>query len=155
MILLCFLVALIGCMHDRPSRVAASDFQSPRLERELNFYIAAHPSHATNHFYVGATKLDHGQLIEALVYWKEERILLPYTELEADAPHDVFAWQGHELKLDRDTVDAPEDIAGSTYLVTHRQWAEWAEQCISKGKPYCVLATDAHRAFPPPNAAQR
>jgi hypothetical protein len=154
-ILLLLLVLPVGCAEDRPLRVAASDFQSRRIERELHSYVAAHPLHATNHFYVGATKLDHGELIEALVYWKEERVLLPYTELEANATHEAFAWQGHELKLDRDTVDTPEEIAGSTYLATHWQWAKWVGQCISKGKPYRVLATDARCAFPAESAAQK
>jgi hypothetical protein len=154
MILLSFAM-LTGCVHDEPSRVVASDFQSRRIERELNFYVATHPSHATNHFYVGATRVNHGQLIEAFIYWKEERILLPYTELEVDASHDAFAWQGHELKLGRDTVDTPEDIAGSTYLQTHRQWAEWVEQCIAKGRAYTVMVTDARRAFPTESTIQR
>lgn len=126
----------------------ASDFRSQRIERELNFYVAAHPLHATNHFYVGATKLDHGKLVEAIVYWKEERTLLPYSELNADATHDIFAWQGHESKLDRDTVDTPDEIGTSNYLETHKQWTIWVEQCISNGKLYCVMRTDAQRSFP-------
>lgn len=71
-----------------------------------------------------------------------------YVELEADAQHDIFAWPNDQLKLDRDTVDTQEEIGTSSYLETHRTWVEWMEGCIRKGKPYCVLATDARRMFP-------
>jgi hypothetical protein len=129
------------------TRITASQFRSERIKRELDFYVATHLLHPVNHFYVGATKVDHGRLNEALVYWKEERLLLPYTELNADASHDIFAWQGHELKLDRDTVDTPDEIAGSDYLITHRQWVGLMEECISMGKLYCVFAKDAEGRF--------
>jgi hypothetical protein len=154
-IILILVALLVSCAHERPLTVAASDFHSPRIERELNFYVATHPLHSTNHFYVGPTKIDHGELIEALVYWKEERTILSYRELEADALHDIFAWGGHELKLDRDTVDTPEEIAGSNYLETHRQWVDWMEQCISRGKLCCVLAEDARRMFPAEGANRK
>jgi hypothetical protein len=137
---------LAGCAHQRAA--ITSNFRSPRIERELNYYVANFSSHETNHFYVCATKLERGQLLKAIVYWKEERTLLDYGELEPDARHDIFAWGPHELKLDRDTVDTQEEVGTSDYLETHRTWVEWMEQCIRKGKPYCVLATDARRVFP-------
>jgi hypothetical protein len=124
-----------------------SEFQSGRIERELNFYVATHPLYPINHFYVGATKLDHGQLLQALVYWKEERVLLDYNELEAGSSRDIFAWGPHEAKLNRDTVDKPEEVAGSNYLMTHREWVDLMEHCVSNGKLYCVSAADAQRMF--------
>lgn len=134
-----------GIMH-----VVGSDFRSPKIERELKFYVANFSTYQTNHFYVGPTELDHGQLVKALVYWKEPRILMDYGELTDDAPEgtEIFAWQGHHLKLGRDTVDTGEDIGGSTYLETHRQWVDWMEQCISKGKQYVVTLDAATNAFP-------
>ena len=151
LIIMTFLLA--GCARSADSgimHVLASDFRSPRVERELKFYVANYSTHATNHFYVGATKLDRGQLVTALVYWKEPRILMNYGELTDDAPEgsENFAWQGHHLKLGRDTVDTPQDGYGSTYLVTHRQWVDWMEQCISKGKLYVVTLDAATNAFP-------
>jgi hypothetical protein len=129
--------------------VIGSDFHSQSITRCLDYYVAEYSQHATNHFYVGALKIDHGQLVRALVYWKEEQTLLDYGELAVDAPKgaEVFAWE-HQLKLGRDTVDTPEDIGGSTYLVTHRDWVDWMDQCISNGRPYCVLRSDARRLFP-------
>ncbi|HEY1788545.1 MAG TPA: hypothetical protein VGJ73_10335 [Verrucomicrobiae bacterium] len=92
----------------------------------MDYYVAHFSSHATNHFYVGAVEVDHGRLVRALVYWKEERTILDYSELAEDAPKgsEIEAWH-YPLKLDRDTVDTPEDIAGSNYLETQRQWVDW------------------------------
>jgi hypothetical protein len=134
---------------DRLMHVVPSDFRSQSIMRCLDYYVAHFSPHATNHFYVGAVELDRGQLVRALVYWKEERTLLDYSELAADAPKgaEVEAWH-HGLKLDRDTVDTEADIAGSTYLVTHRVWVDWMEQCISSGRPYCILLSDARGLFP-------
>jgi len=144
------ILLLVGCARVQLLDVKTSPYKAPRLERELNFFVANYSSHETNHFYVGATTIKHGELWSAWVYWKEERTLLPYTELVADAPEgaESLAWRGHDLKLDRDTVDTGDDIGGSNYLETHRQWVDWMEQCISKGKPYCVLMTDAKKVFP-------
>lgn len=131
-------------------RVIRSGFRSPKIEHELNFYVANFSTYATNHFYVGATELDHGNLVKALVYWKEPRIILDYGELMDDAPEgaEIFAWQGNHLKLGRDTVDTPEDIGGSTYLETHRQWVDWMEQCINHGKPCVITLNEATNSFP-------
>jgi hypothetical protein len=122
---------------------------SKKVERALKFYVARFSTHATNHFYVGVTKLDRKEPLTALVYWKEARLLMDYGELEDDAPAraEIFALN-HPLKLDRDTVDTPEDIAGSTYLATHRQWVTWMEQCISKGGLYVITLDEASSLFP-------
>ena len=142
---------LAGCAHIQTLDVKTASYKAPRLERELDFFVSNYSTHETNHFYVGATTINHGQLWSAWVYWKEERTLMTYEELSVDAPEgaEALAWTDHyDLKLDRDTVDTPEDGYGSMYLETHRQWVDWMEQCISKGKPYCVLKVDARKVFP-------
>jgi hypothetical protein len=141
---------LTGCAHNELLHVTDSDFHSRQIERELNFYVANFSTYATNHFYVGETKTERGELVTALVYWKEPRILMNYGDLNNDVPAgaEIFAWLGHHLKLDRDTVDTPEDIAGSTYLATHRQWVDWMEQCLSKGKMYVVTLDEATKIYP-------
>lgn len=159
---LCLAVAVVlagaGChtADEKLLHVTGSDFRSQRIERELNFYVANFSTYPTNHFYVGATEVDRGELVEALVYWKEARVLLPYGELAADAPNgtEIFAWQGHHLKLGRDTVDTGEDIGGSTYLETHRQWVDWMEQCIAKGKLYVVTTNEAVKLYPEADRAK-
>lgn len=149
-VVILFSLLLAGCADDK--LVVTSNFSSPRLGRELNYWVANFSSHETNHFYVGATKRDHGQLVEAEVYWKEERTLMAYDELEPDAWADIEAWPSMEqLKLDQDTVDTPEEIGTSSYLVTHREWVDWMEQCIKKGRGYCVLKSDALRVAPSGN----
>jgi len=144
---------LVGCARNPDNgimHVVDSDFRSQKIDRELKFYVANFSTHATNHFFIGATKLDHGQLVTALVYWKEPRILMDYGELTDDTPEgaEIFAWRGHHLKLGRDTVDTLKDGYGSTYLETHRQWVDWMEQCISKGKPYVITLDEATNLFP-------
>jgi hypothetical protein len=151
--LILFLVLLAGCARSANNGVmcvVASDFHSPKIERELKFYVANFSTYPTNHFYVEATEVNHGELVKALVCWKEARMLLPYSELADDAPDgaEIFAWQAPHLKLVRDTVDTAEDIGGSTYLETHRQWVDWMEQCISKGKLYVVTLNEATNLFP-------
>ena len=148
-------VLLTGCAgstDDSYVQVVASDFHSPKIERELKFYVANFSTHATNHFYVGATKLDRGDLVAALAYWKEARILLNYDELVGDTNalngHEMEAWPLPHWKLDRDTVDTPEDIDGSTYVITHHQWVDWMEQCISEGKLYVISLDEATNLFP-------
>ena len=92
--LLTMIAATTGCIRDRPLYTAAPGFNLPRIERELNFYVATHSLRATNHFFAYPTEFQHGEPIRAMVYWKEERTLLPYNELEPDSMHDVLAWRG-------------------------------------------------------------
>lgn len=147
--LLLFTLLLAGCARDK--WVVTSNFHSPRIERELNYYAANFSSHETNHFYVVGTRLHHGLLIEGEVYWKEERTIMRYAELEPDSWADMEAWPNDQLKLDRDTVDTQEEADTSSYTETHRTWVEWMERCITRGKPYFVLKSEALRVAPSGN----
>jgi hypothetical protein len=142
-VLLFTVTMIVGCAQNSAFK-PSSNLKFPRMERELNYYVATHPFHATNHFFVYSSDWP----TSAEVYWKEERTILHYNELEPDAVHDVFAWNGREVKLDRDTVDTQEEIGGSDYLETHRDWAESVQRCISKGKRFSILKADAQRFFP-------
>lgn len=154
--ILLLIVALAGgCASHRSWHDKNANLKLPRIEHELNFYVATHPWHATNNFYVYPTDFRHGEPLRATVYWKEERTLLSYAELEADATHDILAWSGHDLKLDRDTVDTSDEIGGSNYLETHRQWVESMERCVFKGREFRILATDAQRVFPNQQVEQK
>jgi|SRR6185437_793477 len=133
-----------GSLHILPGIV-----RSKKVDRALGFFAANFSTHATNHFYVAATHLDRAEPLTASVYWKEARLLMDYGELADDAPDaaEIFALS-HPLKLDRDTVDTPEDIAGSTYLETHRQWVAQMERCISIGTLYVIRLDEATNRFP-------
>jgi hypothetical protein len=156
--LLAFVVLLTGCAHQSQSgvmRVIAADYRSPRIERCLSYWATYNAEdytlHPTNHFYVGATEIRRGELIAALVYWKEERTILFYEGLNDWMPlegQEVMAWRGGGLKLGRDTVDTIEDIGGSSYLQPHRQWVDWMDQCISKGKLYVIALDEATKMCP-------
>lgn len=121
-------------------------FSAPWIDRDLRYWTASYSSHATNHFYVGATELHNGRLENGLVYWKEERTIIFVGEPNPDAA-ECMTW-GHALKLDRDTVDVPEDGQGSTYLEPHRVWVTWMEECISRGRLYTVALDEARRNYP-------
>lgn len=130
-----------GLMH-----VIGRDFNALWIERDLQYWTACFSVHRTNHFYVGATELDHGRLRRALVYWKEERTIIDVGEPTEDAT-ECMTWH-HPLKLDRDTVDTADDVAGSTFLEPHRVWVTWMEECISRGRPYVVALDEARRRYP-------
>jgi hypothetical protein len=49
---------------------------------------------------------------------------------------------------DMSTVDTPEDIAGSTYVETDRQWVDWMEQCVAKGRLYVITLDGATNLYP-------
>ena len=144
-LLLSALLLLTGCAHDRLARVTGAYPDTPCLRRCLAWYVSITSTNATNHFYVGAL---HGEPYDAFVYWKEERTILDYYELPPDSEgKEALAWH-HDLKLDRDTVDTQDDIGGSTYLITHRIWVDWMEQCLSHGRQCVITLDEAQRLYP-------
>lgn len=153
-ILLFGLFAVSGCADNKsatdnePSGFTGN-FYSPRVARELNYYVANYSLYPTNHFSVVAIELDHTNLASGLVFWKEDELLLRYDELVTNATHDAEAWQpDSEWKLGRDTVKTRDEIGGSDYLITDSDWHHWVNQCTHKGKRYVVLKVDAMRMFP-------
>jgi hypothetical protein len=133
---------LAGCAHERVLHVTGPYPDTPCVRRCLDYYVSNFSTNGTNHFYVGATPGGWGV---ALVYWKEERTIMDYNELDPESEgREALAWQ-HELKLDRDTVDTEDDIGGSNYLITHRLWVDWMEQCLSRGREYVVTLEEARR----------
>jgi hypothetical protein len=118
------------------------------IKRCLQNWTSNFSTNEVNHFYVGAVKPRRGWN-DALVYWSEERTILDYSELRADAPKGAeIEALNHPLRLDRDTVDTEDDIAGSNYLITHRLWVDWMEQCLSRGREYVVKLDEAKRLYP-------
>ncbi len=139
---------LTGCAQDRLLHVVGPYPESPSIERCLLYWTSNFATNATNHYYVGATK-PSGGFVDAFVYWKEERTILEYAELDPEAPPgtEIEAFH-HLLKLDRDTVDTPEDRAGSTYLETHRTWLDWMDGYLSRGREYLINPEESRRLSP-------
>jgi hypothetical protein len=137
-----------GCAHEGLMRVTGSYPHTAPIKRCLQYWTSNFSTNATNHFYIGAAPLSDGTTV-ALAYWKEERTILEFSELAADAPKgaEIEAWI-QDLRLDRDTVDTLEDVGGSNYLVTHRTWVDWMEQCLSRGRECVVLFEEARRFYP-------
>jgi hypothetical protein len=143
------LAALASCAEREPLKVIGQFQDTPVLRRCLLYWTAQFSTHPSNHFHVGKTNYQDG-FVQAFIYWKEERTLLEWHEVELDPESSdglALAFH-HDLKLDRDTVDTAEDIGGSTYLETHRTWIDWMEACISLGKEYTIDLGEAKKAFP-------
>ena len=144
-ILLFAIPLLAGCARERVLHVTSAYPDTPCIRRCLNYYVSNFSTNAINHFYVGTV---HGGWGDALVYWKEERTIMDYSELAPDSVGaEAEAWH-HGLKLDRDTVDTRDDIGGSTYLTTHRLWVDWMEQCLSMGRQYVITLEEARKRSP-------
>jgi hypothetical protein len=143
--LLLLIPLLAGCAHQQPRQVAPVEFRSPGLERCLQYWTASFSGQATNHFYVYPTELDQGDLIGALVYYREGGRLLDYSEMPKGA--EAQAWRLRP-KVDRTAVLSDERIKGSNDLVSHRVWVNWVRRCITSGKEYAIPLQDAKAAFP-------
>src|SRR6185312_13320535 len=147
-LLFLFIPLLTGCANERSLHVTGPYPDSPIIKRCLERMTSVCSTNATNHYFVGAVKPDYG-FIQAFIYWKEERTIIEYCGLSPDAPDGAeFEAFHHELKLYRDTVDTPEDMEGSNYLVTDREWVDWMEGCISHGTEYVIPLEEARRLFP-------
>lgn len=137
---------LAGCANPRP-QFDPANFRSPGIERGLQYWTANYSPSAINHFYVCATDLDQGNLVEALVYWREGGRLLDYAEVPEGA--EAQAWRLRP-KVDREAVLTDEQISGSNHVVPRRVWQQWVRQCITDGKEYVVTLKQAQTAFPKP-----
>ena len=143
---LLFLIPLLaGCAHPRAPQTESADFQSPGIERCLQYWVANNSSHATNRFYVRATQVYGGELVRALVYWREGGRLLDYAEVSPG--NEPQAWRLRP-KVDRDAVLTDERITASNDLVRHSVWIRWVKQCIASGREYVVTLKQAEAAFP-------
>jgi hypothetical protein len=143
--LLLLIPLLAGCAHQQAQPVAPVAFRSPGIERCLQYWTASYSGEATNHFYVYPTDLDQGDLVGALVYWREGGRLLDYSEMPKGA--EAQAWRLRP-KVDRTAVLTDEEIKGSNDLVAHRVWVNLVRRCISSGREYLVPLEEAKVKFP-------
>jgi len=144
-LLLLLLPLLAGCANHRPAQIEPANFNSPGIERSLQYWTANFSPHATNHFFVCATEVDRGELVRALVYWREEGRILDYLEEPKGA--EALAWRLRPM-VDRDALRGDEKIGVSNDLVPHRVWVRWMTQCITSGKEYVVPLRESKAAFP-------
>jgi hypothetical protein len=142
--LLLLIPLLAGCAHQRPVPFDPASFQSPGIERCLQYWTASYSLHATNHFYVCATEVDRGDLVRALVYWREGGRILDYLEVTQGA--EAQAWRLRP-KVDRSAVLTDERISISNDVVPHRVWVRWMQQCITRGREYVVTLQEAKASY--------
>jgi hypothetical protein len=136
---------LVGCAHHQPRQFDPASFNSPGMDRSLQYWTATFSSHATNHFYVCATEVDRGELVRALVYFREEGRILDYLEEPKGA--EALAWRLRPM-VDRDAILSDEKVGISNDLVPHRVWVRWMQECITSGREYVVTLSEAKAAFP-------
>jgi len=141
---------LVGCAHHQPAHFDPASFNSPGMERSLQYWTANFSSYGTNHFYVCATEVDRGELVRALVYWREAGRILDYLEEPRGA--EAMAWRLRPM-VDRDVVLSDEKIGISNDLVPHRVWVRWMKECITSGREYMVTLGEAKAAFPEDNSS--
>ena len=141
------ILLLAGCANHRPARFDPASFNSPGIERSLQYWTANFTPHATNHFYVCGTEVDRGDLVRALVYWREEGRILDYLEEPQGA--EALSWRLRPM-VDRDAILSDEKIGISNDLVPHRVWMRWMKECITGGREYVVTLSEAKAAFPGP-----
>ena len=141
---LLLIAVLVGCAHHQPRRFDPARFNSPGMERSLQFWTANFSSHGTNHFYVAATEMDRGELVRALVYWREQGRILDY--LEEPKGSEALAWRLRPM-VDRDAILSDEKVGISNDLVPHRVWNRWMKECITSGREYVVTLSEAKTAF--------
>ena len=130
--LLAFTLALLfppplvtGCAHHPRARVDHANFYAPNLERALKYWTANHSIQPANHFFVYATELDRGELVSALVYWREGGRILDYSEEPQGA--EPRAWRLRP-KIDRNAVRSDEQLSAGNDVVPHEVWqvrARW------------------------------
>jgi hypothetical protein len=143
--LLLLIPLLAGCAHPQAHHDAPAAFRSPGIERCLRYWTAHFSGQATNHFYVYPTDLDQGDLVGALVYWREGGRLLDYAETPEG--QEAQAWRLRP-KVDRTAVLTDEQIKGSNDLVAHRVWVNWVRRCITRGNEYMVTLKEATASYP-------
>ncbi len=144
--LLLLIPLLAGCAHPQVHQDAPAAFRSRGIERCLRYWAAHYSGEATNHFYVYPTDLDQGDLVGALVYWREGGRLLDYAEMPQG--EEAQAWRLRP-KVDSTAVLTDEEIRGGNDLVAHHVWIDWVRRCITRGKEYVVTLEEATKSFPP------
>ena len=138
---------LAGCAHQRPAQFNPASFDSPGIERSLQYWTANNSHSPSNHYYVYATDMDRGELVSALVYWREGGRILVYSEEPQGS--EPKAWRLRP-KVDRNTVSSDESVTGANEVVPHGMWVRWMKDCIDHGKEYAVNLSAAQEAFPAP-----
>jgi len=143
------LMLLAGCADDsfpiefdpRPTRridPSLSEYYGPAEPALKKLLVSKRKNDATNHFCVvgyeySATEND------VWVHWTEEqRLLLWRDNSDPELREKGLVSAKSNLKLDKDTVQTPDEINGSSYLVTRAWWQAVAKDCSQHGRSYTV-----------------
>lgn len=104
-----------------------------------NLLLAEHKNYRTQHFCAIGYHWQNGEI--AWVHWVEEKRIIMWEQSdELSAAETSLRHSRRDLKLGVDTVDKPEDINGSSYLVTRDWWQAIANDCSKHGQKITVKA---------------
>lgn len=104
-----------------------------------NLLLAEHKNHRTQHFCVVGYQYENSEI--AWVHWVDEKRIIMWEQSdEISALETSLTHSRRDLKLGVDTVEKPEDINGSSYLVTRDWWQDVAKDCAKYGQKITVKA---------------
>ncbi|WP_454763551.1 hypothetical protein [Cupriavidus campinensis] len=114
-----------------------SYYQNP--PSAMRYFLATFGKNSQrNHFCVVGYKWSDGRK-QVWVHWQEEQTLI----LWGGSRYPEYAYRSlvmsnRHLELATDTVPTPDDINGSTYLVTEAWWHAVANDCRRHGEKYII-----------------
>ncbi|HOY69771.1 MAG TPA: hypothetical protein PL131_00715 [Methylotenera sp.] len=95
--------------------------------------LTEHKNKRNNHFCVIGYVWSDNEI--AWVHWVEEKRLILWEQSDDMRSFETSLTNSRrDLKLGVDTVEKPEDINGSTYLVTREWWQAVAQDCAKHGQ---------------------
>src|SRR5437868_4689536 len=119
-------------------RFVASDneFYGPAEPALKQLLVDESKNSGTNQFcIVGYAYAD--KIINVWVHWVNgDRLLLWRGSSDPQSREQGLLMAQRDLKLGKDTVETPDQINGSTYLVTRAWWQAVAKDCAAHGQKY-------------------
>ncbi|CAG2153598.1 hypothetical protein D3C87_970900 [compost metagenome] len=114
-----------------------------------HFLATFHKNDQRNHFCVVGYKWSDGRK-QVWVHWREPQTLILWGGSRyPEYVHESLIMSNRHLELATDTVPTPNDINGSTYLVTEAWWRAVADDCRKHGEKYVIKPFKAPRPKAP------
>ncbi|MGO4279666.1 hypothetical protein SAMN05216321_102376 [Cupriavidus sp. OV038] len=119
-------------------KVSTNPYYRQPLHAMKHVLLSSGKNGRTNRFCAVGYKWPDGTS-QAWVLWDEEQTLMLWRgNLYRDMRDIGLTAANRTLKLGRDTVPTPDDINGSTYLVTEAWWRAVANDCRKHGEKYVI-----------------
>jgi hypothetical protein len=141
------ILMITGCStlpNDTQRHVVDTSYRCKWLKGDMQYLLRERGVAPTNHFFVGAIRVNKGELAEALVYWKEKRTLCLYyarDDYEGYRDRSYESWWS-TWPLNSGTIDPGEtsDACGRGAPLQLDYWAKCVAECLQKGQVYTFVA---------------